>query len=164
MELVEQICNSCNVLKPITAFTRDKYSKKGYTSRCTKCRSEYYIEYYKNNPDKAKLKNDKQRENRRKYYQTKEGKESSRRAHLKRTHGITLEQYNKKLEDQDGKCAICKGTSTHDKHGVLAVDHDHVTGKLRDLLCFKCNTVLGSVNDDKQILINAIKYLEKYEF
>lgn len=75
---------------------------------------------------------------------------------------MSLEEYEYMFNSQNGKCAICNSFETHDKHGVLAVDHDHKTGKIRGLLCFKCNTALGSVDDNIEILKNMINYLNKY--
>jgi len=158
-----KICSRCKVAKPLIEFAKDIHSKDRYTCACKQCRNKHYNEYYANNPDKQKIKNDSQKSNRKKFYKSEKGINSSRNSHLKRTYGITLEDYNKKLKDQSGLCAICGGNDTYDKHGVLAVDHCHKTSKIRGLLCFKCNTVLGSVNDDIKILENAIKYLKNYE-
>ena len=60
--------------------------------------------------------------------------------------------------EQDNKCAICNS-----QFNILAVDHCHVTGNVRGLLCNNCNNGLGRFKDNKQFLENAIKYLEKYE-
>lgn len=73
-----------------------------------------------------------------------------------RQYGITLMDYEAMLESQSGGCAICGGTEKIN----LAVDHCHETGKIRGLLCSKCNLLLGRANDDPTILANAIKYLE----
>jgi len=156
-------CTRCKIEKNLSEFSKDKYNPDGLTYRCKECRNLHYNTYYKNNPEKQKSKNDSQKENRKNYYLSERGVKSSRKAHLKRAFGISLEQYEEMLETQKGKCAICNDIKTHDKHGVLAVDHCHKTGNIRGLLCFKCNTVLGSVNDNIEILINAIKYLKKYE-
>jgi hypothetical protein len=61
---------------------------------------------------------------------------------LKSKFGITLEQYNKKFEAQKGLCAICGNPEPTNKR--LAVDHDHETEEVRDLLCSRCNPGLGS--------------------
>lgn len=61
------------------------------------------------------------------------------------------------LTSQGGTCAICHGTATV---GRLAVDHCHLTGKVRGLLCTNCNTALGKLKDSKELLLNAINYLE----
>lgn len=155
-------CTNCKIEKELSEFAKDKYNPDGLTYRCKKCRNIHYNEFYKRNPEKQKIKNDSQKENRKKYYSSEEGIKSSRRSHLKRAFGISLEQYEDMFNIQNGKCAICNDFKTHDKHGVLAVDHCHKTGKIRDLLCFKCNTVLGSVNDNIEILKNMINYLNKH--
>ena len=155
-------CTRCKEEKELFEFAKDKYNPDGLTYRCKKCRNIHYNEFYKRNPEKQKEKNDSQKGNRKKYYSSEEGIKSSRKSHLKRAFGMSLEEYEDILSSQKGKCAICEDFKTHDKHGVLAVDHCHKTGEIRGLLCFKCNTILGSVNDDIQILINAIKYLQKY--
>jgi len=60
---------------------------------------------------------------------------------LKVRYGLTLEDYDRMLEDQDGKCAICGDIEPSGRR--LAVDHDHHTGNIRGLLCLRCNTRLG---------------------
>jgi hypothetical protein len=70
---------------------------------------------------------------------------------------LTLIEYNKLIEKQNGKCAICG------KITKLGVDHNHITGKIRGLLCPTCNSALGLFYDNKLILLNAIKYLEQEE-
>lgn len=73
-----------------------------------------------------------------------------------RKTGVSNEQYQKKLLDQDGVCAICKGTCTK----ALAADHDHDTGVFRGLLCNSCNRGLGYFKDNMKLLKEAYKYLE----
>ena len=75
-------------------------------------------------------------------------------------YGITEEEYKQKFEEQDGKCAICKQKTEIGKR--LAVDHDHKTGNIRDLLCSTCNTILGLVNDDWDYLFEFQRYLHKH--
>ena len=72
---------------------------------------------------------------------------------------ITEEQYYDKLEEQNGKCAICN--SECDK-GRLAIDHDHKTNKVRGLLCRQCNLGLGNFSDNLDKLEAAVLYLRKY--
>lgn len=68
---------------------------------------------------------------------------------------------------QNGVCAICGKPETEKsrKGNVrsLHVDHNHDTGKVRGLLCGKCNRSIGVLGDSVQILRNAVKYLEHYE-
>ena len=71
-------------------------------------------------------------------------------------YNLTLEQYNNKCEEQDFKCQICG------KKKKLYVDHNHSTNEVRGLLCDLCNRGIGMLQEDPQILINAINYLKKY--
>lgn len=77
---------------------------------------------------------------------------------------MTLEQYDELFYEQGGGCAICgseeSGRSTTD---WLHVDHDHVTGEIRGLLCNRCNVGLGSFTDDLELLLNAVEYLRSYQ-
>lgn len=79
------------------------------------------------------------------------------RQNLKR-YGMTPAQYDVMLEAQGGVCAICGKRSPNDRR--LHVDHDHKTGKVRAILCARCNVTLGRVNDDKGLLQRLIAYLE----
>ncbi|MEU3452166.1 endonuclease VII domain-containing protein [Micromonospora sp. NPDC006766] len=71
-------------------------------------------------------------------------------------YGVTVEWYEAKLKEQDGRCAIC-GARPEKR---LAIDHCHVTGKARGLLCFLCNSALGRFEDDPARLRRALAYLE----
>ena len=88
-------------------------------------------------------------------------KEYERRRHLKAAFGITSEQFDEMLEVQGGRCAICR-TDEPKGRGVWHVDHDHATGKIRALLCYSCNWVLGKVKDDTGLLKEMISYLEEH--
>jgi hypothetical protein len=70
-------------------------------------------------------------------------------------HGITMEKYDTLLLQQGGKCAICRKTVQ------LSIDHDHNTGKVRGLLCKRCNSGLGFFADEPERLQTAIDYLTK---
>jgi hypothetical protein len=79
-------------------------------------------------------------------------------------YGLTVEEYNRILHDQDGKCAIrgCNRTGKDEARGSrLHVDHDHKTGAVRGLLCSHCNTGLGKFLDSPDKLQAAIEYLVK---
>lgn len=85
--------------------------------------------------------------------------------HLRSKFGISLAEYGQMLLEQNGKCAICSGDETHTRGGkvkALAVDHDHSTGEIRGLLCSECNQMLGKAKDNRDILLAAIKYLDKH--
>lgn len=82
--------------------------------------------------------------------------------HLKKRHGITLEEYDTLLEEQKGVCAICGADDAGHSSKRFVVDHNHTTNNTRGLLCHKCNVMLGYSCDNTQTLLNAVKYLEKY--
>ena len=78
---------------------------------------------------------------------------------LKRTYGISGEDYDKMFEQQNGRCAICE---TH--YQVLCVDHCHKTGKVRKLLCRNCNTGIGQLKDNPNLLVKAASYINEHTF
>lgn len=83
------------------------------------------------------------------------------KAFIKKRYGITWEDYQSLLEEQEYKCAICGASNSQSERtsGRLFVDHCHSTGKVRGLLCSKCNHALGQFNDDEKLLFKAISYL-----
>lgn len=74
-----------------------------------------------------------------------------------RRYGLTVEEYETLLTEQDGVCAICKKAP---KKKRLHVDHDHDTGNVRGLLCFNCNFGLSWFKEEPRLLGKAKKYLE----
>ena len=104
---------------------------------CNACRNK---EWYYENPDRA------------------------RNYMLLRRHGITLDEYQVRLDEQKGVCAICYREETDignnsNKARALAVDHNHNTGEIRGLLCASCNIGLGKFGDSEEILARAVNYL-----
>lgn len=75
--------------------------------------------------------------------------------------GITLDDYHKMLEKQDGRCGICKSTEAGGRWGTFAVDHCHTTGKVRGLLCSNCNNGIGKLGDTVEALESALDYLRR---
>jgi nitrate/TMAO reductase-like tetraheme cytochrome c subunit len=88
-------------------------------------------------------------------------------AYYKRVYGLTEKEYENMKENQNYRCAICNsegfmiGSNNHTEK--LAVDHDHNTGKVRELLCHNCNRGLGLFQDNIEILETALKYLIKHK-
>lgn len=91
---------------------------------------------------------------------TNEHKKYQKNYHLMKNYGLTIEQYNKKLELQLNGCAICKQPCPTGMK--LAVDHNHITLQIRDLLCIKCNNILGLANDNEELLFALIEYLKRH--
>ncbi len=81
-------------------------------------------------------------------------------------YGITKEQYEEKLVAQENACEICRKPETEMWRGLvlnLSVDHDHSNGKVRGLVCRRCNIGIANFRDDVSVLKSAIAYLEKYK-
>lgn len=95
------------------------------------------------------------------YHRRPKHKLARRKWALENLYGLSLEGYDKMLERQGGVCSICK---RQPEAGVnLAVDHDHQTGKVRGLLCQKCNRSIGSLGENLTTLRAAISYLLRHD-
>lgn len=81
----------------------------------------------------------------------------ARRYHLRRKYGIDLADFDRLVRWQGGVCAICREAAPEQ------VDHDHVTGKVRGVLCLNCNAGMGHFADDVDVLEQAANYLKHYE-
>lgn len=84
------------------------------------------------------------------------------RQRLKR-FGLTLEQFNALVEQQGGVCAICKNPEMWNRKDVkrLSVDHCHATGRVRGLLCNRCNRAIGLLGDNDRLCVAAAEYLRR---
>jgi hypothetical protein len=137
-------CFRCKQHKNLDLFHKCARNKDGRQSFCKECQQLY-------------AKEDEKRTNRnKKRYHEK--KDEYLEACYKRKYGITLNEYNRMLEDQGGVCAVCGKVCNSGKR--LAVDHNHLTGKVRGLLCINCNQGIGHLMDSIHLLSRAIDYLE----
>jgi len=129
-------CRSCYELKSINDFS---LSRSGNIQHdCSDCVNAKARKNRKNNPDRTKA--------------------TRRKSHLKRRYSITPKVYDLLFEKQEGKCSIC-GKHSNKLGTELAVDHDHVTGEIRGLLCSNCNLGLGIFKDNYELLKSAAKYI-----
>ena len=155
-------CARCLEDKPKSEFYKNAAKKDGLTLYCRQCKSQMSKEYYVTNKERVKKNAAAWKE--KNPDKIKEHAERER----SRTYGITIEHYNNLLDQQNNRCAICR---EEDKSGrALAVDHDHscCPGKkscgrcVRQLLCLRCNSILGYIKDNIEILEAAKKYLERH--
>ena len=80
---------------------------------------------------------------------------------LKKKYGITMDEFDAMLEEQNGCCMICgRHNTTQDNR--FCVDHCHKSGKVRGLLCYPCNSGLGHFKDDIDMMFKAIAYLNEH--
>jgi hypothetical protein len=158
-----KLCKHCGLEKPLDDFYVDRKARDGRRPDCKVCNLARRRAKYAEDPrpyiDRAMKW---QRENRERYLQrlrdyngTPAKKLSNRKSHLKRKYGLTLEEFDEMLATQGGGCAIC-GNPEADN-----VDHDHVTGEVRGILCFNCNIAIGHIADDKDRLLRAFAYLDR---
>ena len=162
-------CKKCGVVKALDDFYAMAGMRDGHRNECKACNLKAKAERYLANPEPAKERAKRWREANPERYAKHQleartsGRKrvADRRSYLKRTYGITVEEYDAMLAAQGGGCAICGAAPREDIS--LHVDHDHATGAPRGLLCFRCNNALGDFGDDRDRLIAAAAYLFEHD-
>jgi hypothetical protein len=181
--VAEKECRHCHQVKTAELFCRHKWSKDGLHSYCKQCSRETAKAYRLANPERVKntktlyrqtehgaRKNREQSNkwrlaNPERYKQLR--KAHSEQVNLKRPvhrllaeYGLTSDQFDALLISQTGRCAICASALIGKR--AANVDHCHVTGLVRGLLCTNCNCGLGRFRDDTSRLVAAADYLERH--
>lgn len=129
-----QTCTKCGIEKPLIKFELRADTQK-YRPDCKDCRKAYSKKYYYKNKEKLLDK------------------------FIFSKYNINKKELQNLRNNSKGKCNICKKSCTTGRK--LAIDHCHNTGKVRGLLCSKCNLMLGQAKDNINILKSAINYLEE---
>ena len=132
-----KVCPRCKQELPYTAefFVRNRSARSGLGTYCKPCQSAKGRESVKKNHG------------------------NSRSYHLMGRYGVTEEEVNQLIKDQNGMCPLCSGPLGDKPH----LDHSHKTGRVRGILCAGCNLGLGAFKDDIKALLLAIEYLEYHE-
>jgi len=157
---ITKTCSTCYVEKTVDQFNKQSVRPDGLDIKCKSCSREFHAKRYKDPAIRKKLLGAGARWRER-------NPDADADKTLRRKYGITLEQYNELYELQGGVCALCKKgeTTKRRKKGEgrerLAVDHCHDTGRVRGLLCFKCNTAIGSLGDTEEDARRVVEYLSK---
>ncbi|NVI87136.1 endonuclease VII domain-containing protein [Actinomadura sp. BRA 177] len=123
-------CARCETVKSVDEFGRNRARKSGIAVYCRPCYSVVIAENKRRNHG------------------------SERNYLLRLRYGVTEQEVTQMVADQGGTCVIC--LRAEPKH----VDHSHLTGRVRGILCFKCNGALGQFKDDPRCLGDAANYLE----
>jgi hypothetical protein len=162
---MEKQCSVCGERKPVTEFYKCADMKDGRRNDCKACNLAAKAARYKADPgptiERVKRWQADNRErhlaNLRRRRERPEVKAKEREGHLRRTFNITQAEYESKLAEHGGGCAVCSKAPRPEKS--LHVDHDHDTGAVRGLLCFSCNAALGHLRDDEQRIRDLLTYL-----
>jgi hypothetical protein len=157
------ICTKCKYDKKRIEFRLDKSTKSGlypWCNDCVKIQSRSYYnrnretiiakasEYQKTKPEVTKRAQKKWRDS---------NKDTIRNNQWLRKFGLTTEQVESMFSSQGGHCAICKNPNIK-----LCVDHDHTTNKIRGILCSKCNSAIGLLQDSAEVILAAYNYLKEH--
>lgn len=147
-------CTKCKIDKILDDFYSSKGGKFGKSSWCKDCHKIHWKNYRNNNQEQIKISKEKWRKENEEL-----DKNIRRKWKLRTKYGISENDYNRIFENQEGRCAIC-GKHQSELEKRLYIDHDHLTNRVRGLLCDGCNFGLGHFNDDPYLLTNAILYLK----
>jgi hypothetical protein len=128
-------CRTCGKTKPADDFHRHQGSRRVHCKDCMRAQH-------------------------RERYRATNGKDRVFDQSLQRLYGITLEQYNQMLDGQGHVCGLCGEAPDTKKR--MHVDHNHVTGRIRALLCHHCNLLIGNAKESMDRLRLAIAYLERH--
>ncbi|MEU6538821.1 endonuclease VII domain-containing protein [Streptomyces sp. NPDC047000] len=170
-------CSTCQEVLPVSAFARNRSRLDGLQTNCRECAAEYYRRRQKARGRSVREKIDVPEGHKlcRSCGEVKPWSEWHRNAtasdglstrckacraaegragHLKRSYGMTEAERDELLASQKGLCVICL------KEPGVHVDHCHKTGRVRGVLCFNCNSAIGKLSDDPDIVRRAAAYLE----
>lgn len=147
-------CCRCKQSHPSEMFWANRTKRDGLQDYCKACAKKRRQE----NPEQARSRD------RARYaanpLKRQASPEKKRGYNLMRYWGMTVDEFNARLEAQSGVCAIC---DLPPAKGRLQVDHDHETGKIRALLCAPCNKGIGCLKDSRRVLLSAARYLELHK-
>lgn len=166
---MDKRCKRCGEVKSPDEFYRHDGCRDGVRPECKACNLAEKALRHAENPQPARERTsrwrednpDRYRANQARFVETGGKKLADRRSYLKRKYGITLEEYDAKLAEQGGVCAVCGREPRPDIS--LHVDHDHATDAIRGLLCFVCNVAIGLISEDHERLDSIRRYLHVHD-
>ncbi len=146
-------CSRCQQSKPLRDFSIRKESGKP-RSDCKQCNRDRANEAYRNDPNRFRREAQERRDR-----DPARAARIDRRHHLKVSYGMTEEEYDALILAQKDSCALCGGPRSGPGK-TWHIDHNPINGKVRGLLCSRCNTALGLFKDSISVLRLAIKYIQ----
>lgn len=153
MEVSVEIRNCRKCGNPLVEGETYKCPSRSFPEReCKKCIRTRVFKYYYANKEKILA----QRRDRRRVFPRRDSDYNR-----KKQWGLTREQFEQMKADQGGRCAICGTEYWGGKHKEAIIDHCHKTGKIRGLLCNRCNQAMGKFEDDPDLLEKVVVYLRK---
>jgi hypothetical protein len=163
---VKKQCTKCGALKPLDEFYAAKGTKDGLRGDCKECHSLRAKDWYaKNREQSIAYVKRWQQENKDRVNAYRRARNATRRreireGHLKRTFGLTLAEYEAILEAQGGGCAICGEVPDEGKSFHV----DHLSDRVRGILCVRCNNALGQMKEQVELLLRAADYVDTAGF
>lgn len=155
-----KICCSCKIEKNYEEFHKNKASKDNHSNQCKICRTKYDSERWANNKESERARVKEWISKNKKYY---ERYEKGKKLRARYWPNLSIEEANLEFEklmvEQNGKCKICGIDHSKLKVG-LVVDHCHIAGDVRGLLCQNCNALIGMAKESAETLYSAIEYLK----
>lgn len=156
-------CSRCDRTKPLSEFSIKKDGKPH--AWCKTCAAEHARTWYRENQQRARAarqdwyENNRERANAR-MREYKRERPRQYKAYRLKEFGLTLEDFDRMLDEQGGVCAICRRPPTGQGRNAqtLHVDHCHKTNKVRGLLCGACNTALGLLQEDPTVIRRLLRY------
>lgn len=135
-----KICPKCSKVKNLNDFCNNRSSRDGKCCYCSECKKSKDMPYYVKNKGKLELRR------------------------ISRVYKLSEKEYYALLFSQNEVCAICKKPEVgKSNNGVevkkLSIDHNHTTGKVRGLLCHKCNVTVGFIKESPELAIALANYL-----
>jgi len=159
-EVLMKTCTRCGKEKQKSEFHKANREPDGLKYWCKECSLSYNSAYRKRKPRRIHFFRTHELRHQKKTMSSYVAIGRSTNYNLRARYGITLREYNILLDKQNGVCAVCgRGPGKRSLH----VDHCHKTGRIRALLCSNCNSTLGKVRDDINILNKLIEYLGKHQ-
>ena len=164
-------CRICGVVQPLTEFHRASDMRDAHRNECKSCFREKARARYAADPAKyiAGVKRWQQENSerlnayQREYRSRPEVKRKQRDAYYRKQYGKTADEIDEIVELQGGRCLICK-VELPERLGSRHLDHDHVTGQIRGVLCIDCNHGIGKLKDSPDLLLRAVVYLREGGF